>query len=158
MKRLFILSFLFALSVSIMAQSGSTVVFNNATYAKYTPVASDTSGGAATKYWTFFVDKPELYFYVATCQFNKRLTTSRLLGNHVTLTLSGSIDGTNYVTIDTTLFHPTTGNYGMETVKIPASDVATGVLWRYMRFTAVGGDANKGATLASLALKIGLKK
>jgi len=158
MKKLFILSFLVVLSMTIMAQSGSVVALNNNTYAKYTPVAGDTIGGTATKYWVFFVNKPELYYYVATCQFDKRLTTSRVLGNHVTLTLSGSIDGTNYVTLDTTLFHPTTGNYGMGTVKIPASDVATGILWRYLKFTAVGGDADKGATLASLALKIGLKK
>ena len=158
MKKLFLLSFLFALSVSIMAQSGTTVAFGNATYASYTPVASDTIGGTATKYWTFFVNKPELYFYCSTVRINQRTTVGRNIGNHVTLTLMGSIDGTNFITIDTCLVHPTTGNQGSDKVLNWTYDVSTGVLWRYLKVQAVGGDANKGATLASLALKVGLKK
>lgn len=159
MKKLFIFLGLLLFAVGIQAQSTSTVMLGNVTYAKYTPVASDTIGGTATKYWTFFVNKQELYYYVATVRFNVMTTGGRTPGNHVTLTLSGSVDGTAFVTLDTCLVHPSaTHNQGMGKVLNWSSDVSTGVLWRYLRVTALGGDADQGATLYSLALKVGLKK
>jgi hypothetical protein len=164
MKKLIILSFLIALSGIIMAQSGTTVTMGNVTNAKYTPVASDTIGGTATKYWIFLVNKPNLYYYVSTVKLTQLLVnplgtgTGRTTANHVTLTLSGSIDGTYYVDLDTCLVHPTvtpTTLQNMYRTLNWTSDVSTGVLWKYLKVTAVGGDATRGATLTSLALKIG---
>jgi hypothetical protein len=157
-KFIFLVIALLSLAVFTQAQSGTTVVMaTNGTQAAYTPVAADTLNGtsAATKYWQFLINKPNLYYYVVTCQFNAKTTVARAAGTHLILTMSGSVDGTNFVTIDTTLFHPGTGNYSMGAVRVPASDVATGILWKYVRFTAVASDANKAATLVSLGIKIG---
>jgi hypothetical protein len=159
MKKILILSFLLALSVGLMAQSGTTTVFGStSTSASYTGIAADTLNGtsAATKYWTFDVRKPNLYYYVVTARFDAVTTTTRAAGSHIILTMAGSVDNTNWVTLDTTLFHPAaTGNYRMGTTLVPASDVATGVLWRYLKFTAVASDANKAALLKFISIKIG---
>jgi hypothetical protein len=158
MKKLIILSFLVALSGIIMAQSGTTVTMGTgSTQATYTPVAADTINGtsATSKYWVFLVNKPTLYYYAVTCRVNQVTTTARAAGTHAIMTMAGSIDGTNYVTIDTTLFHPTTGNYGEDLPHLIAYDLTTGVLWRYLKFTLAASDANKGAKLHSLSIKIG---
>jgi len=157
MKKFIAIISLLLFAVVLQAQSGSIVTMKDgATSATYTPVASDTIGGTAAKYWVFAVNRPNLYYYVATARIDQRLTTARGIGNHVILTLSGSIDGTNYIVLDTTLFHPAaTGNFREGIALLPASDVSTGVLWRYLKFTATGLDANKGATLVSLGIKIG---
>jgi hypothetical protein len=156
MKKLLLLSFLVVLSMTIMAQSATVVAMNNNTYAKYTPDASDTIGGTAVKYWVFFVNKPNLYYYVSTVRFDQKTTVARSIGNHVTLALLGSIDGTNYVSIDTALIHPSAShNQGEGKVLNWSYDVSTGVIWRYLKVQATGGDANKGATLVSLSMKIG---
>jgi hypothetical protein len=167
MKKLILFFALLLFAVGVEAQSGSTVLFGNSTYAKYNPVASDTIGGTATKYWVFFVNKPDLYYYVGTVRLTQLLVnplgtgTGRTTANHVTLTLAGSIDGTYYVDLDTCLVHPTTTATTLQNMSRTlnwTSDVSTGILWRYLKVTATGGDATRGATLTSLALKIGLKK
>jgi hypothetical protein len=167
MKKLIFLFAMLIVAISASGQSATTkIIPANGTYSVYTPVASDTICGTATKYWNFFADKGFLYFYVSTVRFDPRLVnptgtgTGRTVGNHVTLTLQGSIDGTSYVNIDTCLVHPTTTVTTLQNngkVLNWTSDVATGVLWRYLRVSATGGDANKTATLTSLAIKLGKK-
>jgi hypothetical protein len=157
MKKLILFLGLLFIAVGLFAQSGTVVTMGNVNTAKYTPVAADTVNGtsATSKYWIFLVNKPCLYYYVVTARVDAVTTTSRSAGSHCILTMAGSIDGTNYITMDTTLFHPTTGNFSLGTVHTVAYDVSTGVLWKYIKFTLVPSDANKGAKLYSLAIATG---
>jgi len=157
MKKLIVIFALLLFAVGLNAQSGTITTFpTGSTFAKYTPVATDTVNGTAVKYWTFLVNKPNLYYYTVTAEFDQYKIATRSIGNHVILKMEGSIDGTAWVNIDTTLFHPAaTGNFAEGKVLVPASDVATGVLWKYLKFTATGLDANKCAKLISLAIKVG---
>lgn len=157
MKKLITIIALLLFAVGLNAQSGTIVTFpSGSTFAKYTPVATDTVNGTAVKSWTFLVNQSTLYYYTVTAEFDQYKIVTRSVGNHVILKMEGSIDGTAWVTVDTTLFHPAaTGNFAEGKALVPANDVATGVLWKYLKFTATGLDANKCAKLISLAVKIG---
>jgi len=159
-KLIFLITALLFFTVGIQAQSGTTVLFGvNSTEAHYTPVAADTlnTTSAPTKYWQFLVNKNQLYYYVVTARIDQVTTVSRSAGAHCILTMYGSVDGTNWVSVDTTLFHPTTGNFSEGAIHVTASDVSTGVLWKYLKFSATATDANKAVKLYSLAVKIGLR-
>jgi len=132
-------------------------------------VLKDSIGGTDTKYWDFAILKPKLYFYQFLVEYDTVLfqpagrTVQRTVGNHVTVSLQGSIDGTYFVTLDTVLFHPTTmwlpaaqlvsPSLGVATLK----DVTTGTLYRYLRISAKGGDAAKCSIISKLAVKVGLR-
>jgi hypothetical protein len=126
----------------------------------------DSIGGTATKYWVFAINKSALYYYQFFVEYDTVLTIARATGNHVTVWLDASIDGTNYVTIDSTLFHPTAQWLpANQSVTAAAAllgvynlrDVSTGVLYRYLKIRAVGGDANTCALISKLAVKVGLR-
>jgi hypothetical protein len=159
MKKIFLFLGFLLFAVAMNAQSGATTkMLATKNTVNYSPVASDTVGGTATKYWVFQIDRPEINYYISTVRFNQKLTGGRTVGNHVTLTLSGSIDGVGYITIDTALVHPSaTHNQGEGKTLNWTYDFTTGTLYNYLKVTAVGGDANKGSTLTELGIKIGKK-
>jgi len=121
----------------------------------------DSIGGTAALYWVFDLAKSKPYYYTIALEYDTVLTVGRAAGNHVTVRLSGSVDGSYYVSIDTVLFHPTT-------MWLPAaqlvsnspagvlSSLSTAAVWRYLKVTATGGDANKCAIISKLAIKLGV--
>ncbi|HUX56218.1 MAG TPA: hypothetical protein VMV77_04545 [Bacteroidales bacterium] len=123
----------------------------------------DSIGGVASLYWTFDIAKSNLYYYQFVIEYDTVLTVARAIGNHVTVALQASLDGTYFFQIDSVLFHPTTmwlpaaqvldPTLGITSVK----DVSTGVLWRYLRIKATGGDANKCSIISKLSLKVGIR-
>jgi hypothetical protein len=126
----------------------------------------DSIAATGTKYWVFAINKSNLYYYQFFVEFDTVLTIARAVGNHVTVWLDASIDGTNYVTIDSTLFHPTTMWLPADQSTVAASallgvynlrDVTTGVLYRYLKIRAVGGDAAKCSLISKLAVKVGIR-
>jgi hypothetical protein len=126
----------------------------------------DSIGGTATKYWTFNINKSNLYYYQFYVEYDTVLTSARTVGNHVTVSLQGSIDGTTFVTVDSTLFHPTTSWLpAVQTVTAARAaegvmnlkDVSTGVLWKYLRISATGGDASTCSLITKIMVKVGLK-
>ena len=121
----------------------------------------DSISGTASKNWVFDIAKGNLYYYQVVCSYDTVLRGHRVLGNHVIVALSGSVDGVYYTQIDSILYHPTSryvtgGDYGaIRSVKM--KDVSTGVLWRYLRVTATGQDANKCAIISKLMVKVGIR-
>ena len=160
-------------SLALMAQtSGTTYVlkpnvtsytaFNNTHTGDWDATTlKDSIGGTAVKYWIFDLAKSKPYYYTIALEYDTVLTVARAAGNHVTVRLSGSIDGSYFVSIDTVLFHPTT-------MWLPAaqlvsnspagvlSNITTASCWRYLKITATGGDAAKCALITKLAIKLGV--
>jgi len=121
----------------------------------------DSIGGTDALYWVFDVAKSQAYYYAIALEYDTVLTIGRAAGNHVTVKLSGSIDGSYYVTIDTVLFHPTTmwlpaAQLVSATPAGVLSNVSTRTMWRYLKITATGGDASVCSLITKLAIKIGL--
>lgn len=123
----------------------------------------DSVGGAVTKYWVFNINKSQLYYYQISLEFDTLLASGRSVGNHITVTTYGSIDGSYYTTIDSVLFHPTT--MWLPAAQLVSSspagntlrDVTTGVLWKYIKVAAVGTDASTCSLITKLAIKVGIR-
>jgi len=167
MKKLFVLFIGLVLSVALMAQTSGTtytlpsgvtsyMAFNYATHTA--TCLTDSINGTASKYWVFAINKSSLYYYTLVCTYDTVKIHNRVLGNHVTVVVSGSIDGTYYTMIDSAQFHPTLANISSQTpAKSIMGDVATGVLWRYIKVTATGLDANKCSVINKLMIKVGIR-
>lgn len=122
----------------------------------------DTIGGTATKYWDFAINKSQLYYYTILFEYDTVLTVNRTIGNILYAYARGSIDGTHWVTIDSTTLKPTAAYLPpaqllTATKQAALNDVSTGVLWRYIRFTVTGATANECAIISKLAIKVGLR-
>ena len=126
----------------------------------------DSIGGTATKYWVFNINKSNLYYYQFFIEYDTVLTTGRAVGNTVTVWLEGSIDGTNYLPVDSVLFKPTTAYLPAAQQATAAQalknslnlrDVTTGQLYRYLKVRCVGGDANKCSIISKLSVKVGIR-
>lgn len=120
----------------------------------------DSIGGTATKYWIFAVNKSKLYFYTFLFEYDTVLTSNRTTGNTLYAYAQGSIDGTHFVTIDSTTLKPTASYLPPAQLVSPTkqaalADVATGVLWKYLKFSVTGATANECAIISKLALKVG---
>jgi hypothetical protein len=178
MKKLFFLIAGLLLIIGLQAQTSGTtytlapnetskIAFNYTHTGDWDATSlKDSIGGTATKYWIFAVNKSQLYYYSFVTEFDTVLTQSRATGNHVTVNLYGSVNGTYWVKMDSTLFHPTTSylpaaqeaSAALAAVGVAGlKDVSTGVLWRYLKVEAVGGDANTCSIISKLHLKVGLK-
>ena len=175
MKKLLALITALLLVVALQAQTSGTTYTLPSNTSSYTALnythtgdwdatsLKDSIGGTAYKYWTFAINKSNLYYYQFIIEYDTVLTKARSVGNHVTIALQASIDGTYFVQIDSVLFHPTTmwlpaaqvlaPTLGVTTLK----DVSTGVLWRYLRIKATGADANKCSIISKLMVKVGLR-
>lgn len=179
MKKLFLFFALLLFAVGLNAQtSGTTYVlapgvtsktaFNYVRSTAYTATQlKDTVSGTAVKYWIFDIAKSNLYYFQTvvvfdtTCYRPAGRTAIRTLGNHVTVWLYGSIDGSYWSPIDSLIFHPTrnslpAGANGIVQA-VQMKDLATGVLWRYMKVEATGADAGKASLISKLMVKVGLK-
>jgi hypothetical protein len=153
MKKLFGIIIGLLLFIGLQAQtSGTTYTLPvGATYYSafsYTHTAKwaaasllDTINATATKYWVFAINKSQLYYYQFFVEFDTVLASGRDVGNHITVWLEGSIDGTNYLPIDSVLFHPTTAYLPAASQATAAGalkadgklrDVTTGQLYRYL--------------------------
>jgi hypothetical protein len=174
-KLILILAGIFALmTISLGQTTGTTYTLGtNETYKvafNYTHTGDwdatslkDSIGGATTLYWIFAVNKSALYYYQFLFEYDTVLTVGRAAGNHVTYNTYGSVNGTYWTKLDSCLMHPTTAYLPAAQLTTATShsqslkDVTTGVLWRYLKFEAVGGDANTCSITSKLALKIGLR-
>jgi hypothetical protein len=178
MKRLIVLFIGLLLVIGLKAQTTGTtytlapgetskVAFNYTHTGDWDATTlKDSIGGATTLYWIFKINKSQLYYYTITTEYDTVLTIARAAGNHVTVNSYGSINGTYWVKLDSTLFHPTTSylpagqaaSAALATVGVNGlKDVTTGVLWPYIKVEAVGGDANTCSIISKLAIKIGLR-
>ena len=153
MKKLLILSFLFCLSFSLMAQrSGSTTSIYPSTLKTLTLTAADTTVQGGTTYWTFNVNVPESYYFC----FAAAIDTVAHGNNRLSATVWGSMDNTNFVNTGITQVnvYPTAGGGADTTFQM--TQVTTPVLWKYLKFRLVSNDCNvQGARLSGLSLKIG---
>jgi hypothetical protein len=178
MKKLIFVLLAICLSLAAMTQTSGTTYtldpavtyynafsFSHATRYSNT-VLLDSIGGTAERYWVFKINKSALYYYQFFIEYDTVLVKHRGVGNHVICWLDASIDGVNYITIDSGIFHPTTkwlpayqqtnaayallGAYNLR-------DVSTGVLYRYLKIRAAGQDANKCSLISKLAVKVGLR-
>ena len=146
-----------AFTVSLSAQFATTKTLSSTGYYNYTPLAGDTIHGSdpasTSHYVTFATNRNKLYYFSFICKLDTIKTHNRVLSNHVWVQVLGS------------LTNPT-GNDGWVAIGSPVkfgasvdstfsySDVATGVLWRYLKIRFSGITAAKCSKLSSLTLKI----
>lgn len=146
MKKLILLvSFLIAF-VGIQAQDFA--LSPRATYNSYTGVAADTVGGTNTIYKVCNVEKPYIYLYNVMVDID---TVSGGGGNDVSCILAGSNDNVNYTTITDVTFAASA-----DTV-FTYSDVSTGVLWRFLKFSMTGDGSSAAVELQNLNVKVAPK-
>jgi len=151
MKKILILSFLMALSLSVMAQrSGSTTGLNDASLKVLTMLPVDSLPQATTKYWIFNVNRPKTYYFCVSVAIDTVTHTS----NHTWVDVLGSMDGTNFVATGATQV-----KYGGTVDStFQLYDVSTGVLWKYLKVQMVTKDYNAvGTRVKGLSLKVGDK-
>jgi hypothetical protein len=160
MKKLFILSFFLLIAGSLFAQrtvsaaSGSTTsLASTESSVVVTTTASDTIGGTATKYWLFNINKPKLQFYSFVINIDTILTTSRVVANRTRVQFFGSLNGTTFVQIGSNIFHNVNAGTGTDST-FAVSDVATGVLWKYIKVNFTGIVANKASKPTTIQLKV----
>lgn len=153
MKKILILSFLLALSAGLMAQrSGSTTAIGTGTLKTLSLTAADTTTQGGTTYWTFLVNRPDSYYFC----FAAAIDTVTHSTNRISCTIWGSMDNTNFVNTGITQVNcfPTAGGGADTTLQM--TQVATPVLWKYLKFRLVANDCNViGSKLKGLSLKVG---
>lgn len=174
MKKLLLIFAALSLIIGLQAQTSGTtytlspnVTYYNAFQRTHTgdwaaAELVDSIGGTASKYWQFNIGKSTMYMYQFLIEYDTVLTHNRTVGNTVYAYAQGSIDGTHWVTIDSTTFKPTASYLPPAQLVSPTkqaalADVTTGVLWRYLRVYFTGATANECAIISKLALKVGLK-
>ncbi len=151
MKKILILSFLMAFSLSVFAQrSGSTTALNDASIKVLTMTTADSLPQATTKYWTFLINRPKTYYFAVAVAID----TVTHACNHTWVDVLGSMDGTNYVATGATQV-----KYGGTVDStFQLVDVSTGVLWKYLKVQFVNKDYNAvGARVTGLSIKVGDK-
>jgi hypothetical protein len=159
MKKLIILSFLLAFSVSMMAQrSGSaTAMVAGATTKVLTMLPVDSVTQHATAYWTFIIDKPYLSYFAVAVSID---TIGAVPCGKTTWDVQGSMDNTNWIATTATQVRPggTTAGLVVDTT-FYMGDVATGVLWKYLKVKCVSSSSLhiKGIRVSGLSLKVGAK-
>jgi hypothetical protein len=148
----------FAVGLALNAQMASTKSFTaGQTFYNYTPLAGDTIHGSdaasTTHFITFNVNRSKLYYFTIACELDTVKTHNRVLSNHVWVQVLGSMTNP-------------TGNQGWVAIGSPVkfgasvdstfsySDVATGVLWKYLKVRFSGITAAKCSKLTILALKV----
>jgi hypothetical protein len=172
MKKLFGLIIGLLLFIGLQAQTSGTTytlppgvtsytAFNYAHTGDYDHTSiKDSINGSAVNYWIFDIAKSQLYYFQVVCVYDTILDVARAVGNHVTVILYGSIDKSYWTMVDSLQFHPTTGYLPggiYESKAVQMADVATGVLWRYLKVEATGLDAAKCAIISKLMIKVGLR-
>jgi hypothetical protein len=183
MKKLFVLLIGMFLSVAVMAQTTGTTYTLTAGQTYYstpwnynaTPphtgtysaaAKKDSIGGTATLTWTFALNKTQLYYYQFFIGYDTIRTVARTVGNTVITWLEGSVDNSNWVALDSTIFKPTANWLTPIQTTVAARclegtmnlrDVTTGQLWKYLRIRAVGQTANECALITHIDLKLGLR-
>jgi len=126
----------------------------------------DSIGGTSTLYWIFNINKSNLYYYQFFIGYDTILTSARTVGNTVVVWLSGSIDGTNWCAVDSTIFKPTANWLTPIQTTVAARclegtmnlrDVTTGQLFRFLKVEAIGQTANECALITHIAVKVGIR-
>jgi hypothetical protein len=157
MKKIFILSFLLALSVSLMAQtSGTTYTLPwNVAEKTVTLTSVDSITQHVTAYWVFNINRAKPQYFAVSVALD---TIGAVPCGKTNWLIKGSMDGTNYVTCSgVTGVNPggTTAGLVQDTT-FYLGDVSTGVLWKYLKVQAVSSSTLhiKGVRVKGLALKI----
>jgi hypothetical protein len=154
MKKLIVLLFLVAFSLSAMAQrSGTTTAIGEGTTKVLSMIAADTITQHATAYWTFLVNKPYASYFAVSVAVDT-------IGTYSTRTVwdvLGSMDNVNFVATTATQVRlgTTAGGIAVDTTFV-LYDVATGTLWKYLKVRAVASASLhiKGAKVSGLAIKV----
>ena len=164
MKKILIILGLLFFAVSLQAQvMGTTKALNGASLYVITPsttvktTAADSINGSdaasTTKFVTFDVNRPKLYYFTVQCQLDSTKLHHRVLANHVWVQVLGSMTNGTGNSAWTAIGNPV--KYGASVDSTFAiSDVSTGVLWRYIKVRFSGITANKCSTLNTLIIKV----
>ena len=159
MKKLIFLLPLLFLAASVFGQaSGTTKVFlPNEQVKTVTTTAGDTVGGTAVKYWIFALNKPSLQLWSYVIDIDTIKTRTRGAGNRVAIKNYGSLDGTTWVQVGSTIFYNrNAGTLADSTFAV--SDVSTGVIWKYLKLEFTGIVANKCSKPTLITLRVAEKK
>lgn len=160
MKKLFILSFILALSVGLMAQRSSTSVTAKAlpasgSTATVTLIAVDSVSNTSVGTWIFDINKVKSQYFALSVKLAPLATTAKA---HAYVNVLGSIDKVTWVA--TTATQVKYGGGADSTMVL--YDVATGVMWRYLEVVitgkkAAGGRTSFGTSVKAINLKVGDK-
>ena len=122
-------------------------------YKTVAPVAGDTIHGSdaasTTHYYTFFLNKTKLQYFSFLVELDTVKTHHRVLSNHVWVQVLGSLDNATWVDIGSPVKFGASADSTFS-----YSDVATGVLWRYLQIRFSGITASKCTLLKKLSLKV----
>lgn len=139
---------------TVSAASGTTTSLAvGESLLKITTTAADTVGGTATKYWIINVNKPKLQLYTFVTNIDTIRTHTRGSGNRVRFRVYGSIDGSTWLQVGSTIwYNRNAGTLADSTFAV--SDVSTGVLWKYFKFEYLGVVASRCSKPTLLMLKV----
>jgi hypothetical protein len=150
MKKIIIFLALLAFTLTLSAQrSGSVTVLQSHEIQKtLTMIAADTVTQGATAYWVFNINKPALQYFAFSVKIDTLVSAAN---NHIYVDVLGSLDGTNYIATTATQV-----KYGATTDStFYLGDVATGVLWKYLKLQLVSQDANvRGSRVSAISMKV----
>jgi len=156
MKKLITLLVLVCLTSQMFGQaSGSTTTFlPNQSYKSITIAAGDTVAGTGSKYWDFAVNRTKLYYFAFAVGLDTTRIHNRVEGNRVLVQVYGSIVNTGtWRQIGSNIFYNVNAGTNADST-LCVADVATGVLYRYLRIKFTGIVAAKCATVSGLTLRI----
>lgn len=164
MKRLIVIFSLLLFAVGLQAQvMGTTKALNGGSLYVITPsttvktTAADSINGSdaasTTKYVTFDVNRPKLYYFTVQCQLDTTKLHHRVLANHVWVQVLGSMNNPTGNSGWTAIGNPVKFGASVDSTFV-ISDVSTGVLWRYLKVRFSGITAAKCSSLNTLILKV----
>jgi len=154
-KLLFFLAFICYAVASNAQASGSTITFlPNETIKTVTVAATDTIGGTVSKYWDFAINKPKLQFFSFAVGLDTTRIHNRVEGNRVNVQVYGALNSSGaWRQIGSNIFYNVNAGTNADTVML-VGDVATGVLYKYLRIKFTGIVAAKCTTVSALSLKV----
>jgi hypothetical protein len=150
MKKIITFIALLTFVLTLSAQrSGSTTVLQSQEIQKVlTMTAADTITQHGTVYWVFNINKPALQLFAFSVSVD---TITNANTNHVYFDVLGSLDGVNYIA--TTATQVKYGGSADSTFYL--GDVATGVLWKYLKVQGVSQSLHvRGCRVSSVSMKV----
>ena len=150
MKKLIILLVLVAFTLSVSAQrASSTTALGTASLKTLTLLPVDTITQHSTAYWNFDVNRSKLYYFALSVKLDTMNKTAN--NNHVYVDVYGSMNGTNWIATSATRVK----FGGSVDSTFYLGDVATGVLWRYLRVNLATQTKHvRGVRVSEISLKV----
>ena len=155
MKKLLVLIVFVAFTLSVSAQrASSTTALNGASLKVFSMLPVDSVTKSATVYWLVDVNRPKLYYFAITIAID---TITNAPCNKVNWTVQGSNDAVNWQSTTVTGVNPGATVAGLvRDTSFYMGDVATGVLWRYLKIKAVAGGTMSvhGVKVSGISIKV----